>query len=872
GSKIAFFQANSQFEFKEKPKKKIPIGLDVILFYLVVYSVVASNLENLESKASNADDKKTDFNTFIPLHQQKPNKKPSFFFGSNSNTSNVKTGNKKKKRKPVCTCHLAYDNLMTTASSSTNDLSTNDPSYHMMMMMNNNNHYHQPTTTNLYGSQPIINSNNHYDDNLSLNHCSSTPQHHYSSTTTDRFQHAPYQSFDNQVPVFEHESTNDNNDQRTNLFYTQHYQQQQQQQTEQNSLMNPSTMMMMISSGPLSNNDGDNQQNNHYNHQYQQHHQQYHQQNQSGNNNGYCNYNYSPDLTEHRRRYYSPQLQLSSTEQSMLNDRSLSIVANEQQQRQRRWSEDNNYHQNQINHHEYQNIDPTHHIIDNQSMIIRCQCDHCYYSQSNQNNYLNIKQQQQQQSSSSSSKPRVSFGPSLMYQMDTQQQQQSHPLLFDPMYEYEQQQKQQKLQKKQQRNKSSRLTTELLPLDTQIPLQMMESNMEIFNDKNQHDNNMEINEIFHQGFNYWKRYSFCFDYTINDYRWNKIKITFHTFVHIILLKFQACLAIMYGLVFVAFPDNDLLIDIKDIENIMNCNGLSILFIQMITFFVIYEWTWLNLFIDILHNHRLTTIIHHNIILSFIILLLIQVFHLLLYYIDGRINLIGIMIILPLVTMATIQASLVMGHLLFSINFLIRIQKLFHLSQTISNKSSKTQKLFWNYFHRQYVELYSEIVRLNRTVKIIIFDMEINSKLALILICVFLSRQTYLNLFSISVIMTIFSRFILTIMFYEFSSRLPSYNQLCCQSIIKGLSRSQFSMSNRFFDQHFKRNQKTKDSVRKNLFVQTMSANKFGFTCGQLFFITKFKYIQLLIMNFHLMIKFYKKLCLSSSTKSFGLPQ
>lgn len=439
--------------------------------------------------------------------------------------------------------------------------------------------------------------------------------------------------------------------------------------------------------------------------------------------------------------------------------------------------------------------------------------------------------------------------------------------------------------------------------------------MEIFNDKNQHDNNMEINEIFHQGFDYWKRYSFCFDYTINDYRWNKIKITFHTFVRIILLKFQACLAIMYGLLFVAFPENDLLIDIKDIENIMNCNAFSILFIQMITFFVIYEWTWLHLFIDILHNRssineffqknwhyndrqhfnsderikliksyqksdRLTTIIHHNIILSFIILLLIQVFHLLLYYIDGRINLIGIMIILPLVTMATIQASLVIGHLLFSINFLvfllkffkIRIQKLFHLSQTISNKSSKTQKLFWNYFHKQYVELYSEIVRLNRTVKIIIFDMEINSKLALIFACVFLSRQTYLNLFSISVIMTIFSRFILTIMFYEFSSRLPSYNQLCCQSIIKGLSRSQFSMSNRFFDQHFKRNQKTRDSVRKNLFVQTMSANKFGFTCGQLFFITKYKYIQLLIMNFHLMIKFYKKLCLSSSTKSFGLPQ
>ena len=53
--RLLFFQANSQLEFKEK---KILIGLDVILFYLVVYSVVASNLENLESKASNTDDKK----------------------------------------------------------------------------------------------------------------------------------------------------------------------------------------------------------------------------------------------------------------------------------------------------------------------------------------------------------------------------------------------------------------------------------------------------------------------------------------------------------------------------------------------------------------------------------------------------------------------------------------------------------------------------------------------------------------------------------------------------------------------------------------------------------------------------------------------
>lgn len=121
-------------------------------------------------------------------------KKPSFFFGSLNTSSNVKTGNyKKKKRKPVCTCHLAYGNLMTASSS--NDLPTTGASYQ---------YQHPPM--NLYGSQPIIDPNNHGSSMIPSNCLSLIPQHHphqqqqqqhhYSSSTTCLFPNSHHQFYD----------------------------------------------------------------------------------------------------------------------------------------------------------------------------------------------------------------------------------------------------------------------------------------------------------------------------------------------------------------------------------------------------------------------------------------------------------------------------------------------------------------------------------------------------------------------------------------------------------------------------------------------------------------------------------------------------
>uniref|UniRef100_A0A6P6XUE8 Uncharacterized protein LOC113791361 n=1 Tax=Dermatophagoides pteronyssinus TaxID=6956 RepID=A0A6P6XUE8_DERPT len=85
--------------------------------------------------------------------------------------------------------------------------------------------------------------------------------------------------------------------------------------------------------------------------------------------------------------------------------------------------------------------------------------------------------------------------------------------------------------------------------------------------------------------------------------------------------------------------------------------------------------------------------------------------------------------------------------------------------------------------------------------------------------------------------------------------LPSYNRLCCLSIHRWIARSQWSNVKLILNRL-----PLRYSLKSRLFLQTMTRNQFGFTCGRMYFISKFKCIQMFILNFHMAIKFYKKIC------------
>nr|XP_027196923.1 uncharacterized protein LOC113791352 [Dermatophagoides pteronyssinus] len=103
-------------------------------------------------------------------------------------------------------------------------------------------------------------------------------------------------------------------------------------------------------------------------------------------------------------------------------------------------------------------------------------------------------------------------------------------------------------------------------------------------------------------------------------------------------------------------------------------------------------------------------------------------------------------------------------------------------------------------------------------------------------------------------------FCLTNSLYFRIAHLPSYNQNCCLSIHRWIARSQWSNVER---KQSHNRLPLRYSFKSRLFLQSMTNNLFGFTCGQMFFISKFKYIQMFILNFHMAIKFYKKICLTA---------
>ena len=126
---------------------------------------------------------------------------------------------------------------------------------------------------------------------------------------------------------------------------------------------------------------------------------------------------------------------------------------------------------------------------------------------------------------------------------------------------------------------------------------------------------------------------------------------------------------------------------------------------------------------------------------------------------------------------------------------------------------------------------------------------------------FYSKQSGWNIFTTFVIMAFLSVFCLINGLYSRIADLSSHNQKCARLILQRIARTQWSLMNvdekkvqlpkRYSDRYL---------INLSLFAQTMTNNRYGFTYGQVFYITKFRYIQLFIMNFILILKFYKKTC------------
>nr|XP_027198241.1 uncharacterized protein LOC113792540 [Dermatophagoides pteronyssinus] len=127
----------------------------------------------------------------------------------------------------------------------------------------------------------------------------------------------------------------------------------------------------------------------------------------------------------------------------------------------------------------------------------------------------------------------------------------------------------------------------------------------------------------------------------------------------------------------------------------------------------------------------------------------------------------------------------------------------------------------------------------------------------------------LNIYNISFIISLITMFCTTTAIYSRLSNLPLYNQQCCNFLFEWNARIQSICSIAMIKRKVKRYYllHERQTIKINLFIQTMTDNRFGFTCGQIFFITKYKYSELIMLSIVLILLFYKKIFLNLDLKS-----
>ncbi|KAH7643529.1 hypothetical protein HUG17_5891 [Dermatophagoides farinae] len=265
------------------------------------------------------------------------------------------------------------------------------------------------------------------------------------------------------------------------------------------------------------------------------------------------------------------------------------------------------------------------------------------------------------------------------------------------------------------------------------------------------------------------------------------------------------------------------------------------------------------------------------------------------YLDGKLNTFQWLLFLQLWTMYLFRLVYLMGQLFLAMKFLLfivefgRIQFMKMLQTTkivfccnrnkMNFNNSINRRLFWQSFHRQYLTLYLDIWKFDDTIKMVLAAVEMIAKSAIIVGTLFVnSNQLSINLNNTLIILYLGSAFLYPKIIYSHVSSLPSYNRTCSRLIMNWNARTHWQrfctqqQQQRLLQESSSSSWKKlkrfnawitlRDVIKSNLFIQTMTNNLFGLNCGQLFFITRYKYLELLLMDVMLILLFYKKICLT----------
>lgn len=415
-----------------------------------------------------------------------------------------------------------------------------------------------------------------------------------------------------------------------------------------------------------------------------------------------------------------------------------------------------------------------------------------------------------------------------------------------------------------------------------------------------------INDIMKRGFILIKIFSARLLYSLDDYEQRKISRNYRSLKLTILITVNAWASLLTYYLVIFCNDNNVLISLKYLELISNAQRLDLLFIAIMIIFIIMELMWFELFYRIffyqsplndflivcfqyneqklLQKYRkflidfyyvsnfVGIIIYSMSILIFSLMSSIYTYYLLDIYINSKINTIQAIVTSIIFIPVFLHTVYILGQIFLSINFLVfliefltkRFKQLADITNVINLSFINRLEygiIMFNRFRRDYVQLFKETKHFNGTVSFVLLYIEIGSKAWAIIFCLFHSQQIRMNFIIIISGFTLISLFFFIIGFYSRLAKMPSINQFCYRRLAFWIARrSKYRLKPKYYCT-YQQNSIRIDMIKLNLYLQTIANNCFGFTCGQLFFITKFKYMELFLLNIPIIMLFYRKICM-----------
>ena len=201
----------------------------------------------------------------------------------------------------------------------------------------------------------------------------------------------------------------------------------------------------------------------------------------------------------------------------------------------------------------------------------------------------------------------------------------------------------------------------------------------------------------------------------------------------------------------------------------------------------------------------------------------------------------------------------MIYLLFSLGYLTsNIKQLLDEVKKWKSIWNRRMAIFQKDIRCHYSNHYSEMVHFNNIQSNFLMFLEMLS-ISLVLIIVLACGKT--GNFSINAYFMIIV-FIMTFIYSEIVfiviSAFPKYNERFFKMLYDWNARNQ-SKPNRSKKLRFKRMIYLRENIERNLFLQAISRNRYGFYFGQIFFVDKTKLVEMFLFNFVFFTMLYKKI-------------